>query len=214
MTAGSPPLPDPDLSRPSGGDRLIMFADAVIAIAITLLALDLPVPDGNTASELWASVRQDAGHYLSFLISFGVIAALWHEHHRVLQYLERSDSRLRRITLWWLMTIVLVPFASRLLTANPDSDQVVRGIMFTFYAVNQLVAGSLFLLMVHHASSAGLFSDDMPAGLRDATDRDAMALLGGFAISIPILFITVYGWLLWALVPPIAGFWSRRRRRR
>jgi uncharacterized membrane protein len=214
MTADSSPVPDPELSEPSGGGRLIAFADAVIAIAITLLALDLPVPEGNTADELWTSVRQDAGHYLSFLISFGVIAAFWHEHHRVFQYLERSDGRLRILTVWWLMTIVLVPFASRLLTANPDSDQLVHGFMFTFYAVNQVLAGSLFLLTVRHAASAGLFSDRMPARLRAVTDRDTLGLVAGFAMSIPILFVTEFGWLLWVVIPPIAGRWARRRRPR
>jgi uncharacterized membrane protein len=212
MTAGSSRLPDSELSEPSGGGRLIAFADAVIAIAITLLALELPIPEGKTADELWTSVRQDAGHYLSFLISFAVIAALWHEHHRVFQYLERSDGRLRFLTLWWLMTIVLVPFASRLLTANPDSDQVVHGIMFSFYAVNQVLAGSLFLLTVRHAESAGLFTERMPARLRAVTDRDALGLVAGFAFSIPVLFVTEYGWLLWVVIPPLAGRWARRRR--
>jgi uncharacterized membrane protein len=211
MITGSSPVPDSELSEPSGGARLIAFADAVIAIAITLLALDLPVPTGHTADELWTSVRQDAGHYLSFLISFGVIAALWHEHHRVFQYLERSDGRLRVLTVWWLMTIVLVPFASRLLTANPDSDQVVHGIMFSFYAVNQVLAGSLFLLTVRHGASAGLFSDRMPHRLRAVTDRDALGLAAGFAISIPVLFVTEWGWLLWVVIPPVVGRWARRR---
>ena len=56
-------------------DRLILFSDAVVAIAITLLAIDLPLPEGGTVSEFWASVRHDSTHYLAFLISFFVIAA-------------------------------------------------------------------------------------------------------------------------------------------
>jgi hypothetical protein len=56
-------------------ERLTVFSDAVVAIAITLLALDLPVPDGNTLSALLTSARHNDGHYGAFLISFGTIAA-------------------------------------------------------------------------------------------------------------------------------------------
>jgi len=61
-------------------DRLILFSDAVVAIAITLLALDLPVPDGRNVSEFWRSVREHDDHYLAFLVSFVVIAASWGKH--------------------------------------------------------------------------------------------------------------------------------------
>jgi uncharacterized membrane protein len=47
----------------------------VVAIAITLLAIDLPVPSGNTEHEFWLQVRHNSGHYAAFLISFAVIAS-------------------------------------------------------------------------------------------------------------------------------------------
>jgi uncharacterized membrane protein len=75
-------------------DRLIFFSDAVVAIAITLLAIDLPVPTGDTVSEFWSSVRHNAGHYAAFLISFLVIAAAWSHHHDIFRYARRMDSRL------------------------------------------------------------------------------------------------------------------------
>lgn len=58
-------------------DRLIFFTDAVVAIAITLLALELPVPSGRNVSEFWRSVREHHDEYLAFLISFFVISASW-----------------------------------------------------------------------------------------------------------------------------------------
>jgi len=56
-------------------ERLSLFSDAVAAIAITLLALDLPVPADATVSVFWSSVRHSGSNYLAFLISFAVIAA-------------------------------------------------------------------------------------------------------------------------------------------
>ena len=61
-------------------ERLTLFSDAVVAIAITLLALELPVPEGDTVSAFWASVRRNEGHYAAFLISFFVIAGAWVDH--------------------------------------------------------------------------------------------------------------------------------------
>ncbi len=55
-------------------DRLTLFSDAVVAIAITLVAIDLPIPTGATVPQLWSSVQQNAGHYAAFAISFVAIA--------------------------------------------------------------------------------------------------------------------------------------------
>ena len=56
-------------------ERLTFVSDAVIAIAITLLAIELPLPEGHSVHEFWMSVKGDAGHYAAFLISFVAIAA-------------------------------------------------------------------------------------------------------------------------------------------
>jgi len=72
-------------------ERLTFFSDAVVAIAITLLAIDLPVPDGGTVSAFWMSVKHDDGHYAAFLISFAVIAAAWSDHHELFAYARRPS---------------------------------------------------------------------------------------------------------------------------
>lgn len=73
-------------------DRLALFSDAVAAIAITLLAIDLPVPEGNTVSVFWASVQRNDGHYAAFLLSFTVIAVMWGNHHGIFRYLKRPTG--------------------------------------------------------------------------------------------------------------------------
>ncbi len=69
----------------------------MVAIAITLLAIDLPVPGGGTVSLFWKSVEHDDGHYAAFLISFVVIAAAWADHHVLFAYVRRVDARLQAL---------------------------------------------------------------------------------------------------------------------
>ena len=77
-------------------ERLIFFSDAVVAIAITLLAIDLPVPSGATVGEFWSSAREHDGVYLGFLVSSITIAAAWSHHHDAFKYARRTDGWLRR----------------------------------------------------------------------------------------------------------------------
>jgi hypothetical protein len=75
-------------------ERLMFFSDAVIAIALTLLALQLPIPGGTedvdsiSISEMLRDARRHIDDYIAFLISFVVIAAHWRIHHRVFRYVR------------------------------------------------------------------------------------------------------------------------------
>ena len=70
-------MPDDDVETDArAAERLTFFSDAVVAIAMTLLAIDLPVPEGGTVTAFWDSVRHDDGHYLAFLVSF-VVGLCW-----------------------------------------------------------------------------------------------------------------------------------------
>lgn len=128
-------------------ERLTLFSDAVVAIAITLLALDLPVPEGDTVSGFWSSVRDNDGHYGAFLLSFAVIAAAWSTHHDMFRYLRRPTSRLRTINMVWLLTIVLNPFATRMLTAVGNPTLEVHAFRFGFYALLEILESAAFLAL-------------------------------------------------------------------
>src|SRR4249919_2859902 len=73
----------------AAAERLAFFSDAVVAIALTLLALGLPVPggvenpDSVSVSAMIRDARQHVDDYIAFLISFLVISAHWRLHHRV-----------------------------------------------------------------------------------------------------------------------------------
>src|SRR5215813_5536469 len=126
-----------DVELPSA-ERLVFFSDAVVAIAITLLALDLPVPQGQGNMDLLHSARNNLNDYLAFGISFVVIAAHWRGHHRVFRYV-RAVGPILRWNLLWLFFIVITPFATKVL-AGDGAFQA----RFTFYATQQALIGISF----------------------------------------------------------------------
>jgi len=195
-------------------ERLTLFSDAVSAIAITLLALDLPVPQGDTVSAFWTSFARNDGHYAAFLISFFVIAGSWSNHHDIFKYTERADARLRSLNMAWLLTIVLIPFATRMLTeaGNPTLD--VHALRFGFYALLQVLQTGALLAVLGHMMSHGL-APAAPAPVVNRMARHCYVLIAGYGLSIPVFFATTYGWVLWFAVPllwgPARRLWYRNR---
>ena len=194
-------------------DRLTFFSDAVVAIAITLLAIDLPVPGGLTAGRFWTSVQHNSGHYAAFLISFFAIAAAWSHHHDIFRYAVKMDSRLRRIDTAWLLMIVLTPFATKLLTSRGHEDLDVHAFRFGFYALLQALESGAMLLMLRRLISKKL-ARGLPAGLLGDTTWEALGLVIGFGLSVPVFFVTSYGWVLWIAAPLTVARVYRRRVRK
>jgi uncharacterized membrane protein len=194
-------------------DRLTFFSDAVVAIAITLLAIDLPVPEGHTVSEFWSSVRHESGHYAAFLISFFVIAAAWGDHHGIFRYVRRVDSRLRMINTFWLLMIVLNPFATRLLTVSGAEALQVHALRFSFYALLQVLASAAMFAALAHMVSHQL-APDLPQGVAIDLARQSYNLILGFGLSIPLFFVWRNAWVTWIVVPLVVNLWRHQVRRR
>src|SRR2546423_4818704 len=122
------PAPTPSGEDLPGVERLLALSDGVVAIAITLLVLQLSVPlpaklhDPASASELATQLGKGADQLVSYVISFYVVAQFWLVHHRVFRQIAGQREGLA----WWnfafLFTITLMPFTSDLLgkySVNP-----------------------------------------------------------------------------------------------
>jgi TMEM175 potassium channel family protein len=193
-------------------ERLTLFSDAVSAIAITLLAIDLPVPEGDTVSAFWTSFQQNDGHYAAFLISFLVIAGSWSNHHDIFRYTERIDSRSRSLNMAWLLTIVLIPFATRMLTETGKPTLDVHAVRFGFYALLQVLQAGALLAVLRHMISRGQ-APAAPAPVVNRMARHCYVLIAGYGLSIPIFFVTTYAWVLWFAFPLLSGPARRLRHR-
>jgi uncharacterized membrane protein len=98
-------------------ERVILFSDAVFAIAITLLVIEIKVPvfkAGETISyhEFINSLWEKFFEVLSYLLSFAVIGQFWTNHHRLFGYIKGYDGKLLWLNLHILFWIALMPFST------------------------------------------------------------------------------------------------------
>jgi uncharacterized membrane protein len=139
-----------------GFDRVVFFSDAVFAIAMTLLVVDLRLPglvsgtDVDVASALWEA-RWDV---FAFVLSFLVIGSFWLAHWRRYHHIQRVDGRLAAINLLFLGAIAFLPFPTAVLSTS-DVDP---GGSAAFYALSVSAAGLLSLLAVGDAWRRQLYA--------------------------------------------------------
>jgi uncharacterized membrane protein len=192
----------------NSAERQTLFTDAVIAIAITLLALELPAPEGLTNHELWESALSSHAEYLAFLISFFVILAHWSGHHRIFRYVTGFDTRLGMLNSLWLFLQVVTPFAQKVI-AGDGAFQV----RFGFYALVQAASSVVFVLMIRHIRSAGLHKRGTPMGVFRSSMTRSWVFIVAFLLSIPLSLVTDWSWLSWLLVPLLSRPLLARRNR-
>lgn len=101
-------------------ERVALFSDAVFAIAITLLVIDIKVPEIKAASvsdkELWHILLDNVPNFIGFFISFFVIGLNWMDHHKVFGYINQISTKLLFNNLLFLLPIVIMPFSTSFLT--------------------------------------------------------------------------------------------------
>ena len=96
-------------------ERMILFSDAIFAIAITLMAIEIKVPvmDGAaTDRDLLSALGGLIFKFYGLIISFFIIGIYWTVHHRIFVYVENYNQRLLWLNLLFLFSIVLMPFSS------------------------------------------------------------------------------------------------------
>lgn len=103
-------------------ERLLTLSDGVIAIAITLLVLDLSVPAVPAADQLTllpVLLRAQWAEFLGFVLSFVVIGLYWMLHRRTFVHIERHDRGVVYLNLCFLLLVAFVPYATSMFTTYP-----------------------------------------------------------------------------------------------
>ncbi|MGN2253118.1 TMEM175 family protein [Frateuria sp. GZRe12] len=140
-------------------ERLKAFSDAVFAIAITLLVIEVHVPRLDTPDDAayLVALAHLVPSFMGFALSFLTIGALWVAHHRLFGVLEGYEPKLMWPNMLLLMVIAFMPFATALMSSNP-----LARVPEVFYSATLLAAGLLQLLLFRVALKPGRTRADVP----------------------------------------------------
>jgi uncharacterized membrane protein len=119
-------------------ERIAFFSDAVFAIAITLMAIEIHPPlvkKGETSEEILHHFAEIIPEFVGLLVSFWLIASVWLRHHSLFKYVDNFDVRFMIINLWLLFTIILFPFSTGFLFNSIFSGAVVKLQVFCYLGV-------------------------------------------------------------------------------
>ena len=174
-------------------ERLLAFSDAVMAVAITLLVLDLKLPEGVSDADLGAVLRGSLHGVGVYALSFVVIGLFWMGHHQQFSNIRRVDGPLMWLNLLFLMTIGLIPFVTSILSDHGDE-------LPTMLYAGVLVAACLVsaALWAYARHDPALMPADVPRSVRREGLVTPLLTALVFALSIPIAFF-------WS---PAAGQWT------
>jgi uncharacterized membrane protein len=171
-------------------DRLVLFSDAVVAIAITLLILPLVDVVGEDYTKVGARelVSENKQSIETFLLSFVVIATFWLGHHRLFEHVRAYTTGMMRLNLLWLLTIVFLPFPTEII-GRYASSQFTAGLYVGTILVLSSCQSALTVMVRGHKE---LEDPEDPVGREELISS---LLLTGF---------TVVAFLLAAFVPGVA----------
>ncbi|MBX3196166.1 MAG: DUF1211 domain-containing protein [Microbacteriaceae bacterium] len=191
-------------------DRLVFFSDAVFAIAMTLLIVELRVPEVDVA-DLGPALAELVPGYLTFMLSFLVVGIVWMSHHRKFRAIVRHDQNLVRLNLLLLLFVASIPLPTGILGAYGDSALSVY-----IYAATICLVGCLLSAIWIYAWHKKLIDPALPVGVFRYVLVQSFPIPGIFLLSIPLALVAgpTVAEISWILALPVSFVITRIYRTR
>jgi uncharacterized membrane protein len=180
-------------------ERMILFSDAVFAIAITLLAIEIKVPELNrhtaTDEQLGYELGELIPKFIGFFVSFFIIGLYWTIHHRMFGFVVNYTSRLLWLNLIFLLAVVLMPFSTAFY-----SVYIIRllNTPVIIYVVNIVFLGVMNFIL-------WLYMTHPKRHLVEGLSKEEKKYFSIRAITVPIVFIVIA--LVYLFISPHVAIW-------
>ncbi len=184
-------------------DRVLALSDGVFAFAVTLLALSLIVPvlsrDAPQA-ELIDDLQKMFPVFLSYFISFLVIASWWRGHHRIFMYIKKCNSTLISLNFYFLLCITIIPFLTDLITQYGKFE-----LATILFAMMQVVTGTMLITIWMYASkNHRLVDPSLNSQVIRFNYHRELVVIAIFLVSVPIAFFsTTLAQISWVVLAPL-----------
>jgi uncharacterized membrane protein len=187
---------------PVEANRVLAFSDAIFAIAITLLTLNLQVRPGLHGADLTSALRKDLPAFGAYVLSFVILGQLWLAHHRIFGVIARVDRTVLVRNLVFLGLIAIMPFPVRLLSDYSNRPLAVAVYAVTFIAAMQLQR--VIWVDVTRPEHRDLLREPVPDEVRTGFGRALLGMLVVFGAAVPVgMFAPGYTMLVWVVIIPL-----------
>jgi uncharacterized membrane protein len=180
--------------------RIAALVDGIFAVAMTLLVLDLKLPEGvkmSSDAEVWRQLLELTGRFSTYTLSFIVLGTFWIGHHSLFHFVRNVNRGLLWFNLLFLLFITLLPFSTNLLSAHTHLQ-----IPVVVYGINLLLLSWISLLQISYLARHPELSHHQltPSWITNVRRRaliPAVMVVASIAISFykPSLALSAY-WLL------------------
>jgi uncharacterized membrane protein len=170
-------------------ERMILFSDAVFAIAITLLVIEIKVPELHDEAVTDKALLHKLGKlipkFIGFVVSFMLIGLYWSIHHRMFGFVTNYTRKLLGLNLLFLLFIALMPFSTGFYSeyAGPELFRQQLKVPMTFYVFNFSLAGLVNYLMWRYITNPANKVAEPPI------DPVVAKLAKTRALVVPLLFL-------------------------
>ena len=181
-------------------ERIVFFSDAVFAIAITLLVIEIKAPHiepGVSERDSLVSVARLIPNFIGYVISFMVIGAYWVGHHRIYGMIAKWNYGLIWRNVAFLLTIAFIPFTTAFFSENAT-----RTVPMVFYAFVFALAGAMQVVQWRYAVKKGLTDPQLePAYLDQVSNNISLLPTAGVVAALIGLVQPMFAGFAFLLIP-------------
>jgi uncharacterized membrane protein len=186
-----------------GTGRIEAFSDGVFAIAITLLVLEIGVPEA-AFDNLWRGIADQWPAYLAYATSFITIGGIWLVHHGIFRRLRYANSWVMRINLALLMAVSFLPFPTKLLAEAIHETDAERAAVIFYGAILLVISLLLSALWGVVARNRDLLEPEVReqeiGAMLIATTPNLGFYLGVIVLAIFAPRVAAFGYLVVAVI--------------
>lgn len=177
--------------------RIEAFSDGVIAIIITVMVFDLKLQEIPTDKTIWTALIKITPKFISYAISFMMLAIMWVNHHQLFHQIKHTDSKLLWYSIHLLFWMSIVPFGTNFIGANPLLWQA-----SFFYGIIFFMSALSFTLLRNYVIKENLLHESINKQAHIKIRNKNRVALVIYLLSALVSFVSVYiSFILFMIVP-------------